>query len=307
MTTVLSATPPGRRLSTARCAGAKPLAAALLAFACGSANAIDTYPGGYISLPPGTDGYSVYWQHVERNEAYANGRVVARDFTVKSDAVTLSYGHFIDLGGYTAAPGFIQTCGNSRADGTLAMAGRSAGCQDLIVGMPVWVLNDPGKGRYMGVSPYLVAPTGAYDRNAVFNMGENRWKAGVNVGYITPLVGKFVLDVVGDVMVSGKNTDYGPYGVTEEEATVYNLQMHLRYQFNPATRVAVSYLHDWGWESTIAGVSQNDRYNRGRYRVSAAQFIDRQNMLELNVGGDTTVNNGFRINSYTNLRWVHFF
>lgn len=302
MTTTLSATPSGNILSAAR-----PLAAALLALACGSAGAIDTYPGGYIPLPAGTDGFSLYWQHVERNERYANDRVVARDFAVKSDVATLTYGHFIDLGGYTAAPGFILACGNTRASGSLAMLGHTAGCMDLTVGMPVWVHNDPANGRYLAISPYVVAPTGDYDRNAALNMGENRWKAGVNVGYITPLVGKFILDLVGDAAVNGKNTDYSPYGLTEEEAPVYNLQVHLRYQFNPGTRVAVSYLHDWGWESTIAGVPQNDRYNRGRYRVSAAQFIDRQNQLELNVGGDTAVNNGFRINSYTNLRWVHFF
>ncbi|MBS4097496.1 MAG: transporter [Sulfuricella sp.] len=286
---------------------AKRLPAALLACTCGSADAIDTYPGGYIALPAGTDVLAVYWQHAERKERYANGRVVKRDFTVKSDATTLTYGHFIDIGGFTAAPGFMLTCGNSRAAGTLAMLGRAAGCTDLIVGMPTWVVNDPANGRYLGVSPYLVAPTGAYERNAALNMGANRWKVGVNVGYVTPLVGNFHLDVVGDMVVNGKNTDYGPYGVSEEEAPVYNLQLHLRYQFNPATRVALSYLHDWGWESTIAGVRQFDHLNRGRYRVSAAQFIDRQNMLEVNFGGDTAVNNGFKVDSYTNLRYIHFF
>ena len=283
------------------------LAAALLALGSIPAAAVDTHPGSYIPLPPGTDGLSVYWQHVERNQRYADGQLAVRDFRLYADLTTVTYGHFIDIGGYTAAPGFMLTCGNARASGTLAMLGRTAGCADLLIGMPLWVVNDPANGRYLGVSPYLVAPTGAYERNSALNMGENRWKAGVNVGYITPLAGNFVLDLVGDVAVNGKNRDYGPYGAVEEEAPVYNLQAHLRYQFSPATRVAATYMHDWGWESTINGVRQFDRVNRGRYRVSAAQFLDRGNMVELSTGGDTAVNNGFRIDRYTHLRWVHFF
>lgn len=280
---------------------------ALLALAGAPAAAVDTHPGSYIPLPPGTGGLSVYWQHVERNESYANGQLAVGGFRMYSDLTTITYGRFIDLGGYTAAPGFMLTCGNARTSGTLAMLGRTAGCADILVGMPLWVLNDAANGRYLGISPYFVAPTGTYDRNSALNMGDNRWKAGVNVGYVTPLVGNLVLDLVGDVAVNGKNRDYGPYGVTEEEAPVYNFQAHLRYQFSPATRVAATYMHDWGWESTIDGVPQHDRVSRGRYRVSAAQFLDRRNMLELSSGGDTTTNNGFSIDRYMHLRWIHFF
>lgn len=282
-------------------------AVAALSLSTSQAFAIDTQPAGYVPLPAGSDGLSLHWQYQERKGLYAAGKPVLSDASVTSNVMTATYGHYMKLGSLTAAPGFMLTCGENRAGGMLAAQGHKTGCMDLIVGMPTWVLNKPSEGRYLGISPYASLPTGDYDHNSALSMGENRWKLGVNAGYVTPLIGRFVLDLVGDAVFPGRNTNYSPFRLTEKEKPFYSVQMHLRYQIDAGTRLSFSHLHYWGGESTIAGVAQNDRMVRDRYRVGFAKFIDAHNEIQIDTGEDIDVNTSMKVKRYTSLRLNHLF
>ncbi|MBS4098442.1 MAG: transporter [Sulfuricella sp.] len=279
----------------------------LAALSAGVAHAIDTEPGNYTALPPGSNALGLYYQHVARDEQYANGKRVGGNLSLNSDIVQVRYAHYTQLGGYTVAPGFIQSCGHTEGGGTAAALRRAGGCWDTVLGGTLWTINDPRQGRYLGFSPYVIAPSGDYDRNKALNLGENRWRYGMNAGFITPLFLRFHLDVVGDIVASGKNTDYGPAGATLEQGTVYNAQFHLRYQFDQSTRISASYLHDWGGETAVNGVARHDRKNQGRYRIGAAKFLDPNNLVQLEYGADTHVENGFREKGRTILRYVRIF
>lgn len=269
--------------------------------------AIDTNPGGYIPLPDGRAGLSLHWQRIHQNEGYRQGKKVLDNFGVTYNVMAITYAQFTKIGDTTVAPGFMVTCGNSSTSGTLASLRDSRGCGDLILGMPIWVLNSPETGRYLGISPYISMPTGSYHPGDSFNLGENRWKAGVNAGFVTPLVGKLNLDLVGDLAIPGKNRDYGTSRVVQQEEPFYSIQTHLRYQIDPGTRVSLSYFKYWGGEATIAGVAQNDRLVRDRYRISLGKFITPRNEIQLDTGRDLSVNTGSKVNQYMSVRLVHIF
>ena len=279
----------------------------LLLLASGAALAIDTEPGNYVPRPAGSNAASIYYQNILRSENHAGGNVIGRNFALDSDIATLKFAHYMQLGDYTVAPGFIESCGSTRASGSLAALGRTSGCMDLIFGAIVWTVNDPAAGRYLAISPYAVAPTGDYDRKRALNMGENRWKYGINAGYVTPLVDRFFLDLVGDIVSNGRNADYGAAGLPLDQGVVFNVQVHLRYQFDAATRVSFSYMQDWGGETTINGLDQNNRKYQGRYRLGAAKFFDRRNQLQFEFGADTKVENGFKEMRRSTLRYLHLF
>lgn len=242
-----------------------------------------------------------------RHEKYANGRLTANNLTLDSEIALLKVFHYTKPGGYTVAPGFILGCGATKGSGGAASLGNAHGCADLLAGAAIWTVADRAAGRYTAFSPYVSLPTGDYDRTHALNMGENRWKIGVNAGHVAPLGGGFALDLVGDVVRHGDNTDYGSTGKTLEQAVIYNVQFHLRYRLDAKRRVQASCLHDWGGETTVNGVRQNDRKNQGRWRVGGAWSLDRANQFQLEFGADTSVENGYREKSKVVLRYSRQF
>ncbi|MBT9612337.1 MAG: transporter [Burkholderiales bacterium] len=267
-------------------------------------HAIDTEPGAYTALPHGVDALGMYFQNAHRKERYSNGAALAGRQELNSTTVQAIYRSYRPLGSLTAGPVVIASCGRQAAGGAIAALGEATGCIDPIFGVTVWAINAPAQKNYFGISPYVVAPIGHYDKNKGLNMGENRWKVGVNSGYITSLSERFLLDVVGDIVWHGKNDEYGVSARTLEQKPIYNAQIHLRYQIDSTSRVSMSYLHDWGGENSINGVEQRDRKNQGRIRIGGAKFFDANNQLQVELGRDTKIANGFKEDNRLILRYV---
>lgn len=268
-----------------------------------TAYAIDLEPGAYTALAPGRNALGVYAQHVERDARYVDGEKLPGDVALDTNAIQTRFLHYLDYRGHTVAPGFIASCGRTQAGGAIAALGTARGCVDPIVGAVFWALNRPAEKRYLAITPYLSAPVGNYDRDRVLNLGEHRWKLGFNSGVIMPLPGKLLLDLIGDVVWHGENDAYLGTHRLDQDA-ILNAQIHLRYQIDPVTRVSVSYLHDWGGATTVDGVAQRNTRNQGRYRIGAARFLNPNHQLQLEVGADSHVKNGYRESSRFIVRYV---
>lgn len=246
----------------------------------------------------------VYFQHAHRTERYVNGVSLPGRQELDSTTVQAIYRHYGKIGSVTAGPVVIVSCGRQVAGGAIAALGQASGCVDPILGLTVWAINAPAQKNYFGISPYVVVPIGHYDKNKSLNMGEHRWKVGVNSGYIMPLTEKFLMDLVGDIVWHDKNTEYRASNSTLEQKPIFNAQIHLRYQIDSTSRLSASYLHDWGGENSINGVAQHDRKNQGRIRIGGAKFLDANHQLQVEVGRDTQVANGFKEDSRLILRYV---
>lgn len=265
--------------------------------------AIDIEPGAYTAFPPGKRTLAIGLQRVSRDARYADGVRLPGNVELDTDAVRVRYQHYMQAGDYTIAPGFIANCGTTRAGGAIAALGKAEGCADPLVGVVFWAINRPVEKRYFAITPYLSVPVGQYDRNRSLNLGEHRWKVGLNSGYLTPLPGQFLLSLVGDIVWHGTNEAYLGDSRLEQDAIV-NIQLHLRYPINPATQLSFSYLHDWGGETSVNTVPQDDPKNQGRFRIGAAHFITSDQQLQLDAGADTQVKNGFKENARVTLRYV---
>lgn len=272
-----------------------------------SSGAIDLGPGGYVVLPAGTNALALYYQRGTRSVQYVNGNEMRSNPEFGSDTVTAKYLHYTRHGERTVAPGFIQTCGRYQAGGDIAALGSTSGCVDPILGAVFWVLDDKARKAYFGISPYVAVPIGSYDRSKALNMGENRWRFGVNSGLSVPLTDEIRFDIVGDIIWHGKNDEYGASGATLEQGAIYNAQLYLSYQFDRGASLSVAYLHDWGGQTTVNGIERSDRKNQGRYRIGGGIFLDPGNQLQLEVGADTQVENGLKEDSRFSLRWLRLF
>ena len=101
--------------------------------------------------------------------------------------------------------------------------------------LALWPYANRETQTYFGTAFYLTLPTGSYDANQPFNMGENRYRTAFQVGYETPIANKLAGMAVFDAVWFGDNTDAPvPHKAQKlEQDTLYTAQFGLRYDFKP--------------------------------------------------------------------------
>lgn len=273
----------------------------------GIASAVDVDAGDYTALPEGTNLGVAYYQHAERDKLYVDGHKQPGKMGLDSDIGILRGVHFTKLGDYIVDPQFLLPFGNVRGKDDLSGLGNDSGTGDLILAATVWLLNDPAKRNYFGITPYLWVPTGSYDNDRPINIGENRWKFALQGGYITGLTEKITLDLVGDVMFFGDNDDYGPNSVTQKQDAQYQAQAFLRYNFTDAFDVRAGVSRVWGGETEVDGLDLDDKPNTSKFTVGTSYFVTPTTQLMVNYGQDMSVDNGFEEDKRINLRILQVF
>lgn len=271
------------------------------------ASAVDVDAGDYTAFPEGTNLSMLYGQHAERNSLYANGHKAPIDAGLNSNIGIVRGVHFTKIGDYIVDPQFLLPFGNVQAKDDVKDLGSASGTGDLTLAATVWLINEPDKRRYFGITPFLYIPIGSYDNNHAINLGENRWKFALQAGYITGLSDKLTLDLIGDVTLFGNNNDYGAQSVTQKQNALYQGQAFLRYNFTDKFDVRVGVSKFWGGESNIDSQDMHDKPNTSKYTVGAAYFVTPSTQLMVNYGRDMAVENGFKEDSRINLRILQIF
>jgi hypothetical protein len=271
------------------------------------AAAADLDTGDLEAPPPGANVGLAYYQHASRAAMYAQGDKVLGNAQLSSDVALLRYMRTVELAGVTFGPQLILPVGRLSANGDIAALGNTTGVGDLVLASPIWLVNRPTTHTYFAVVPYLYVPIGSYDHSKALNLGENRWRATLQVGGELGLPGNFAVEAMADATAYLENGNFGPGGVTRKQAPLFEGQLYLSYLWTSATRLALGTRGYTGGETTVAGVAQNDRTQTLTASVTAATFVDPQDQVMFTVGRDLAVRNGLAENFRFNFRYLRLF
>lgn len=267
----------------------------------------DDYPAG--ALPEGTNLALVYYQHVDRDQINADGRKVA-DGNLISDVAILRYAHFVKIGPFIADPQFLLPIGRLRGSGAqngLGSSGTQVG--DIILAATVWLYNDPKAGRFFGITPFVFAPIGNYDRNQSLNLGENRWKFTGQAAYVTPIITKkLVAQISADATFYATNNDSGAASQRLTQKPLFQLQEWLMYRINGTFDVRLGSAQLWGGRQELDGLRlSNSRTETISLKAGVGwNFAKSWNLLTI-YGRDGKTENGFRERNRINLRLLKAF
>jgi hypothetical protein len=278
-----------------------------ISFTAGAAE-ISTDPGDYAALPAGVNLAAVYYQHAENNAFYSNGNRVPGPYKLVTDIGLARFVAYRKIGDYVIDPTLVIPFGKVQLKtqfGPLAPVSAS-GVGDPIIGSTIWLLNQQEQKKWFGVSVFFALPLGNYEaERGPVNLGENRWKTIFQAAYVAAVGQHFMLDVVGEYSIYGDNNNY--FGMTKKQDATYGLQTHLRYLVSPSTSVGVSYFQDFGGETRLDGVAQNDRLNKNRWLFNFATFIAPNTQLMLEAGQTLNVENGPKESGRFNVRVARVF
>ncbi|MCA1325193.1 transporter [Herbaspirillum sp. alder98] len=288
--------------------GARVPAALLIWALARSASALEVTAGDYEAFPAGSNIAMMYLQYAQRSDSFANGNKLSSNFDMNSSVALARFIHVVKLSDNAVLdPQFILPFGQLRTGGDASVLGNASGTGDLIVGAPVKYVLDQNTRDVISIGPYLYLPTGSYDSNKLLNLGENRWKALVQLAYIRHFNAQWALDLVGDVTVHGDNTNYTPAHATLKQAARYEVQAHLRYNLSQATALSAGVGSIHGGQTKVNGVDQNDRINTQYARLTVTSFITPTVQWQVQYGRDLSVENGLKEKNRINLRLAKLF
>ncbi len=108
----------------------------------------------------------------------------------------------------------------------------------------------------LGASLKVVAPTGRYDEEKLLNVGANRWAAKAELGYMTALTPKWLLEFEAGVWVFDDNDDF--LGRTRKQGSIKSAELHLVRRFSPGFWASLDLNGYRGGQSEIGGRRLND-------------------------------------------------
>ncbi|RTY59576.1 transporter [Pseudomonas veronii] len=283
-----------------------------LALSCAPVWAVDVNVGDYTALPAGTD-VAAWYQQFGRSERYNPDGADAsrRQTSLNSNISILRLIHFTQIGVITVDPQILLPFGhvyNARIGGH--SLGSASGLADPIVGATFWLVNQPQagvSGRYFGITPLLYLPWGNYDRHDALNLGENRYKGDLQLGWVEPLWGKLGMELYGDAVVYGHNTNAGSGQQTLKQDPTYQLQGNLRYDFSTSQRVALGYSASTGGKQYLDGDYTGQKTEVQQVRLEFQQMVGPTVQLSAQLTHDVRTVGGFQEDAGINLRALLLF
>lgn len=283
------------------------ISAVLLPFFASTASGTDVDLGEYESMPAGTNVFVAYYKAFRHDAFYNNGARVSDNAQLDIDVAILRYVGFREWGERLIALEAILPVATYRTAGDFSALGDVAGIGDLIVPLPVFLMNKPAERKYFAVSPVLHVPIGEYDKEKPLNIGENRWKYEFQAGYVTAISNNWNLDATLGVTFFGDNTAFGPESLTLEQRPELKGQFHATYLGPNNSRYGLGLVHTAGGETKIAGVDQRNQKSTTRLALSYARMLTPKDQILLSVGRDMSVDNGSKEEGRLTLRFMHLY
>lgn len=291
---------PGLRRAAAAIAAALDLHA-------GVAHAIGGDSDGWITPQPGHPLAIGYAIHEGSSKAYGNGRLSSGNARLDASVALLRYVHPVALGAdLTWTPNIIVPLVDLRTGGSLAGLGDTRGVGDVMLISGFWPVHDYAARKHLAIVPYLWLPTGKYDSGAPLNIGENRFKAALQVGGNYPL-GK-QLDVAGSVDTTffGRNSDTD---LRQKPLTEFNGWLKYNLASASFAHVAVGLAHVTGGETRVRGVSQGDAKRTTTAKLQYGTLVDdsKTRHVLFTYARDLSVRSGLKVDNHVEVRYLQAF
>lgn len=271
----------------------------------------------YIPLPAGTFLFCTYFKHLSANTLYTNGNKVSNDFNLNANIGIFRPVYYTNIGnalygdgGLTVDPQALILFGEQHLDG--AAVGNAdlsdSGMADSTVLATFWFVNAPKEKLWVGFSPYITVPIGNYNKNRAFNLGNNRWAFKPELGIVKGFGERFYADFIvnGEFYTDNDEFFNGVTQVKKSQDPVLGIETHLSYDISKQWYASLDYFYNYGGETKVAGVRQDDQMSNHGLGVSLFWMVGSNNQLMIEYRNDFSVKSGPGTDTF-GARWAYFF
>jgi hypothetical protein len=267
--------------------------------------AVDLQPNDIVAPLPGKNHAMISYLNTDSGTYYSNGRPSTASFLKSPDISTQSAILRVSTSysmGELPAISYVQLpYGTIKPSGSLTLyPGNTAadtGIGDLTFATAIWPYANRETRKYFGVAGYLSAPTGSYNSQRLVNVGENRYKSDIQMGYQQPIVGDLDGMIAVDTMWFGGNSScqascLSANTTTLNQKPLTTTQLGPIYKINQTYTVGASYFYVAGGATTVGNTYMNNVINTQRFLLSGLAYYP-FGRISLQYGRDMEIKNGF--------------
>ncbi len=263
--------------------------------------AIDLQPNDIVAPQPGKSHAMISYVNTENTTFYRNGTAVSTkpygspDINTQSEILRLSTSY--TLQGLPAVSYLQLPYGTIKPAGSLSTYPGASGIGDVVLASALWPYSNRDTRKYFGMAGYLSLPTGSYNSQQVFNVGENRYKYDLQMGYQQPIIENLDGMIAVDTMWYGGNSQcaaacLSATNTSLNQKPLTTTQLGPIYKVNQTYTLGASYFYVAGGATTIGNTYQNNVANTQRYLLSALAYYP-FGRISLQYGRDMEIKNGF--------------
>lgn len=280
---------------------------------CASSYGIDLQPNDIVAPPPNKNYLSLTYQNSENSTLYQNGSVASgrayKNPVINTNAALVRVSTSYELAGLPGISYVQLPYGSITTAGSLSSYAGDAGFGDISLATAIWPYSNRQTRTYFGIAGYFLAPTSQYSSQTVFNVGENRYKSDLQMGFQKPIIDSVDGAIAVDTMWFGGNsqcaalcgTPAANQSLTQKPLTT--IQAGPIYRINPIFTVAATYFYVAGGATLINNQYQNNVVNTQRYLLSG-QAHTPIGRFTLQYGRDMEIKNGFMQSRLLLLRYA---
>jgi hypothetical protein len=275
----------------------------------------DQQPTDFISLPNRTVNVGLFAARQMLDGRWTNGVKNPQGDGLTNLTALRANWHFSvgENDKYTIAPLVTISAADAHANASLVpLPGREAsGYGDLRLGMAFWFHSDHVNREYRMVTLIVSLPTGTYNPRQAVNIGENRTKTVLSLGWMQQLGSAWVLDLVPEVAFFGDNEEYigmnlrGTSRLSQD--TAYAMSGTLRYKATQAMHLYGTAQINRGGATQLNGAAFTGAPNNTRLALGALFIATDKSQIQLRYAQDVDIQNGLRNTGEMMLRWSTVF
>ena len=274
----------------------------LLATWCSNVFGVDLQPNDIVAPLPNKNYLSISYQNSQNTTFYQNGSVVSKspygNPVINTNAAFARISTTYEVAKLPGVSYVQLPYGSITTAGSLSPYAGDAGFGDISLATAIWPYSNRESRTYLGIAGYFLAPTSRYSNQTVFNVGENRYKSDLQVGFQKPIMDSVDGAIAVDTMWFGGNSQCAALcgtpstnqSLTQKPLTT--IQAGPIYRINPIFTVAATYFYVAGGATLINNQYQNNVINTQRYLLSG-QAHTPIGRFSLQYGRDMEVKNGF--------------
>jgi len=259
--------------------------------------AIDLQPNDIVAPLPDKNYLTLSYLNTENTTRYRNGTVLPGNPVIDTHTAILRGSRTFTLGSLPAVTYLQLPYGTISPEGSLARAAGDTGIGDLSIATAIWPYANRNTRTYLGIAGYLISPTGSYSSQKAFNLGENRFRTDLQMGFQTPITNSIDGMIAVDTMWFGGNSQCAAAcGLTSNgsltQKPLTTTQLGPIYRINETFTVGATYFYVAGGSISINNNDQNNAVNTQRFLLSGQAYTS-IGRISLQYGRDMEIKNGF--------------
>ena len=196
----------------------------------------DVFPADFTALPEGRTVATYYAYDRHQQGTWVNGQRTG-DLDVSSSIAALRLSSSYRLGTLKISPVAVFSAADTDFSGRVvpsSVTPRRSGLGDLKVGATAWFIEVPEARRYLGLNLMTVWGTGRYDGHELANIGENRRRQALTLGWIEGIGKYWTIEPSPEVAWYGTNKAGFPGNVRVDQSRMESVAGYVRRRFSPA-------------------------------------------------------------------------